>query len=234
MRHSGLLVWMWVPRTHMIGSFHFWEASRGDGGLHAIWQDGFSLSILRIGYDSGLADFDSTEVHLQDMIHSSGVESSRNYSLGFQEWRLQSGHDGQTFMIRVAQRQHGGSFLRLVWNPGITLFGISTTDRDGRASPYSQEFVLMVHWVGSLEEPFSEGLIKLLQFMISLLICSIQMASCVSTLQDSALSRGCFTSSKLVWDPGIILSFSLVQLIDCRVVMALLEDKLREDCNVPT
>jgi hypothetical protein len=72
--------------------------------------------------------------------------------------------------------------------------------------------------------------------MISLPIGSIQVASCVSTLLDNALSRGCFTSFRLVWDPGIILSFSLVQLVDHRVVMALLEDKQslgREDCNVP-
>jgi hypothetical protein len=44
------------------------------------------------------------------------------------------------------------------------------------------------------------------------------------------------TSFKLVWDPGIILSFSLVQLVDHMVVMALFEDKQylgREDCNVP-
>jgi hypothetical protein len=79
MRHSGLLVWMWVPGTHMIGLFHFWDASRGDDGAHAIWQDIFSFSIPKIGYDGGLADFDSLEVHLQDMIHSSGVGSSRHY-----------------------------------------------------------------------------------------------------------------------------------------------------------
>jgi hypothetical protein len=79
----------------MIGPFHFWDALRGNDGAHAIWQDRLSLSIPRIGYDSGLADFDSTEAHLQDMIHSSGVGSSRHYNLGFQEWRLQSGHESQ-------------------------------------------------------------------------------------------------------------------------------------------
>ena len=34
-------------------------------------------------------------------------------------------------MIRVAQRQHGSSFLRLVWDPGITGLGSSTTERIG-------------------------------------------------------------------------------------------------------
>jgi hypothetical protein len=102
MRHSGLQVWMWVPRTHMIGPFHFWDTPRGDDGSHAIWQDRFSLSIPRIEYDNGLADFDSTKAHLQDMIHSSGVGSSRHYGLGFEEWRLHSRHEGHTVMIRVA------------------------------------------------------------------------------------------------------------------------------------
>jgi hypothetical protein len=72
--------------------------------------------------------------------------------------------------------------------------------------------------------------------MIVVSINSIQVASCVSTLQENALSRGCFISSRLVWDPRIILSFILVQLIDHRVVMEFLEDNKslgREDCNVP-
>jgi hypothetical protein len=40
----------------------------------------------------------------------------------------------------------------------------------------------------------------------------------------------------VVWDLGIIFSFSLVQSMERQVVMALLEDKQylgREDCNVP-
>jgi hypothetical protein len=81
-----------------------------------------------------------------------------------------------------------------------------------------------------------KGLTAFLQYIIALLIDNIQVASCVSTLLDSALRKGCFTSSRLVWDLGIILNFSLVQLVDRRVVMALLEDKqslVREDCNIP-
>jgi hypothetical protein len=37
-------------------------------------------------------------------------------------------------MIRVAQRQHGGSFLRLAWDPGISIVDSSTTDTEARAS----------------------------------------------------------------------------------------------------
>jgi len=87
-----------------------------------------------------------------------------------------------------------------------------------------------------MEEQFSEGLTNSLQYMIVLVINSIWVAACVSTWQDNALSRGCFISSRLVWDPGIILRYRLVQPIDCMVVMGFLEDKQslgREDYNVP-
>jgi hypothetical protein len=33
-------------------------------------------------------------------------------------------------MIRVVQRQHGGTLLGLVWDPGITLLDNSSTIRD--------------------------------------------------------------------------------------------------------
>jgi hypothetical protein len=45
MRHNRILVWTWVPGTHMIGPFHSWDAPRGNGGAHAIWQDRISLPI---------------------------------------------------------------------------------------------------------------------------------------------------------------------------------------------
>jgi hypothetical protein len=70
-----------------------------------------------------------------------------------------------------------------------------------------------VHGIGFLGEQFSEELTEFLQYLISLLTDSIQEAAHASTLQDNALSRGCFTSSRLVWDPRITLSFSLVQLV---------------------
>jgi hypothetical protein len=148
---------------------------------------------------------------------------------------MQSRYDGQTIMIRVAQHQHGGSFLRLSWDPGITLFSSSVTDKEERRF-YFQEFTTGVHGIGFLEEKFSEELTEFLQYLIALLIDSIQEASRASTLQDNALRRGCFTSSKLVWDPRITLSFSLVQLVDLMVEMTLLEDNQslgREDYNVP-
>jgi hypothetical protein len=39
-------------------------------------------------------------------------------------------------MVKMAQLQHDGSFLRLDWDPGITLFGSSASDEDERASFY--------------------------------------------------------------------------------------------------
>jgi len=71
-------------------------------------------------------------------------------------------NDGKKFMIRVVQRHHCGSFLRLAWNLGNTLFGSSKIDRVERAIPYFQEFSPMAHWVGFLDEPFTEGLIVFL------------------------------------------------------------------------
>jgi hypothetical protein len=47
----------------------------------------FSLSIPMIEYGSGFANFDFIEMPLQDMIHGSGFNSSRNFILGFQERR---------------------------------------------------------------------------------------------------------------------------------------------------
>jgi hypothetical protein len=94
----------------------------------------------------------------------------------------------------------------------------------------------MEHWIGVLGGIFYEGWTEYLQYLFSLLIGGLHEASCVSTLQDNIVGGRCSMSFRLVWDPGITLSFSLVQLVDHRILMALLEDKQtlgREDCNVP-
>ena len=54
-------------------------------------------------------------------------------------------------------------------------------------------------------------------------------------MQCSAWSRGCYRSPRIIWDPRIIPGFSWFSLIDCKVALALLEDKqslVREDYNV--
>jgi hypothetical protein len=53
---------------------------------------------------------------------------------------------------------------------------------------------------------------------------SFQEKSDVNTLPDHVLSGGCLTSYWVVWDPGIIFSFSLDQSMEHHVVMTLLEE----------
>jgi hypothetical protein len=84
---GGLLIWLWDLRIHligrllqiliminvtMIGLFHFWNVMRGDAETYSIWRNIFSFMIPRIESGSGFADFDFTEMPLQDMIHGSG------------------------------------------------------------------------------------------------------------------------------------------------------------------
>jgi hypothetical protein len=161
-------------------------------------------------------------------------------------------------MIRVVQRQHGGSLLGLVWDLGITLFDSLATVRDERVgfdlreftpgiswvnswavtrvNHYFQELIHMEQWIGVLGGSFYEGWTEYLQYLFALLISGLHETSWMSTLQDNIVGNRCSTSFRLVWDPRITLNFGLVQPIDHRVVMALLEDKQslgREDCNVP-
>lgn len=68
-------------------------------------------------------------------------------------------------------------------------------------------------------------MIKLLQHHDALLIDSVRENSYDSTLSDHASSGECFTSSQLVWDPGIISSFNMIQSMECEGVVAFLEDK---------
>jgi len=47
--------------------------------------------------------------------------------------------------------------------------------------------------------------------MILWLIKGILVDSCVITLQINVMSRGCFTSYMLVWDPGDFTTYRMVQ-----------------------
>jgi len=83
LRDGGRRVWLWVPRTHLIGPFHFWDASRGDVGVHSIWKDRFYFLIPRIESSSGFVDFDFIEMPWQDMTCGSGFSPYRYFNLGF-------------------------------------------------------------------------------------------------------------------------------------------------------
>ena len=72
-------------------------------------------------------------------------------------------------------------------------------------------------------------------WLVTLLIGGFHGKFCDGTVQCSALTRGCYRSPRIIWDPGIIHRFSWFSLIDCGLELALLEDKqslAREDCNV--
>jgi hypothetical protein len=84
------------------------------------------------------------------MIRDSGFSPFSDFSLGFQERRMQTGHIGPTVTIKVARHQHGGSFLGLVWDAGITLFDNLATVRDERVGFDYHEFTLGISWVDSL------------------------------------------------------------------------------------
>jgi hypothetical protein len=60
------------------------------------------------------------------------MRGESSLSMGVQERRAQSKHGDQAILIRVVQRQHGGSFLRLARDLRITLFSNSTTDTKER------------------------------------------------------------------------------------------------------
>jgi hypothetical protein len=90
------------------------------------------------------------------MILDSGDDSLRHFSVWL-EWRIQSRQEGQIFMIRVAQRQHDGSFLVISWDPEILWVDSLAAGTDGRASCYIQEPIHMEQWIGFLGGILYEG-----------------------------------------------------------------------------
>ena len=108
------------------------------------------------------------------------------------------------------------AILRLIWEPGIIVTNSLVIAR------------------GFFQEVSCDGT-SFTPCLVTLLIGGFHGISCDGTMQCSALSRGCYKSPRIIWDPGIILGFSWFNLIDCGVALALLEDKqylAREDCNV--
>jgi hypothetical protein len=91
------------------------------------------------------------------------------------------------------------------------VFERSITDTYEMVNFLFSKFTLGMLRIGCLEEWYSEELTEFVQPMISWLIKGSQVDSCISTLQDSALSRGCFTSYMLVWDPGDFTTYRQVR-----------------------
>jgi hypothetical protein len=67
-------------------------------------------------------------------------------------------------IIRVVQHQHGGSFLRIYWDPRISVGDSATVNMEAKAS-------FFFHEICSLEEQFFDGLVYLLQQKLALLVC---------------------------------------------------------------
>jgi hypothetical protein len=182
--------------------------------LFDIWRLGFmNYPLVGDHIDFSMIYELRVVIHWMGMIPDNGCDPLSHYKL----W-MRSEHDGQMTIIRVAQHQHGGSFMRITWDPGISIGDSVVVDIEVRASFFSHE-------VGSLVEQYIDELIELLKYRVALLFGGFQEASYVSTLPCHALSRGCFKYYKVIWDLGIIFSFSLDQSMERQVMMALLEDK---------
>jgi hypothetical protein len=69
----------------VIGLLYFWDVSRGEVETYSIWQDR-----LEVGH--GFAGLDFTETPSQGRIQDSGFSPFREFNLGFQERRMQTGH----------------------------------------------------------------------------------------------------------------------------------------------
>jgi hypothetical protein len=91
------------------------------------------------------------------MIMDSGCDPLRHYNL----W-MQSGHNVQSTMIKVAEHQRGGSFLRIAWDPRISVGDSVAIDMEERSNFSSHE-------IGSLTEQYIGGLINLLHHQVTLL-----------------------------------------------------------------
>jgi hypothetical protein len=111
----------------------------------------------------------------------------------------------------------------IAWHPGIIWVDNLIVGIDGRVICCFQE--PMAQWINLLGETFYEESIESSQYLVSLLIGGLQRARSVSILHNSIVGSRCSTSFRWVWDPGIIISFNMVQFVIPMGVMALFEDK---------
>jgi hypothetical protein len=123
------------------------------------------------------------------------------------------------------QRQHGGTLSRLVCDPGISLLDNSTTIRDVNIVFYCPKFTFGRLRSGCMEEWSSEELDEFMQLMIVRLIRGNQVDTSICTLQTSGMSRRCFMSYRLGWDPG---NFTFYEVLVSRDFGDMLGDCL--DC----
>lgn len=188
----------------VIGLRHCGDIVRGVVEPCSIWRGRFSLTIPRIDSIRELVGFNVAKMSWQDMIQDSEFSPSRVFNLGVQERRTQSDHGGQTVTIGGVQSRYDDSSRRLVWDPRIAVLDSSTADTDEMVNFLFLKFTLGMLRFGCLEQWSSEELTKFVQlaWLSSGRHGILHGDSGVSTWQIMAMSRGCFTSYRLVWDPG--------------------------------
>jgi len=77
------------------------------------WQGRLALLWLRVEIGSGGVDIGIMEMPRQDEL-----DAHRFFGTRPQEGRILSAHDGKYVIVRVVQRQHGGTTLGLAGNWG--------------------------------------------------------------------------------------------------------------------
>ena len=75
------------------------------------------------------------------------------------------------------------AILKLIWDPGITVSGSLVIAR------------------GCFQEVYCDGT-SFTIWLVTLLIGGFHGISCDGTVQCNALSRGCYKSPRIIWDPG--------------------------------
>jgi hypothetical protein len=107
-------------------------------GVIASDRDRLHFPIFEIKYGSGFAGHDFTWMPTRITIHGSRFSPYRYFNLQFQERSMQIGDNDRTVMIRVAQHQHGGSFLRLAWDPMISVLDRRSTELNSLHGKHSK------------------------------------------------------------------------------------------------
>jgi hypothetical protein len=180
----------------------FWKAA---GGLGTIGVDRLS-----IGVGGRASNHFQEPIHMEQWISFLGRRPYEGWIqclLALLLWSLQKAPRVGT-MQGSSGRSRYSTVLRLIWDHEITVTRSSVVSRgEGTAIDFQASGIEI------LVERFSEELIDIFLYMIILPSSSTLEAFCVSTLGDRVSRRGCFTLSRLVWDPGIILSLGLIQPI---------------------
>lgn len=154
-----------------------WDDTWGFIEGFIIWGGRHSLLLHRFRVRFGWVGLGAMEMPRKD------VSCLFQYStIEFLERRILSMHDGEYDIVRIAQRQHGGTTLGLVGNWGVTTLHSSITFRKAPAIVGGDHTYLPLRFSESLMEQGTSG---------------------TCTGQDSEWSEGSFMLDMMAWDPSI-------------------------------